>query len=142
MATPGTVARDLNAVATASRASEIPVSPTNDLPQPERAALTPHDAAPEMPTDRRALTEADAIEIWIARWLRIRPKHLAVRYGCHARRLYEIWWSEKFPGSRTKAEKLFRQRYPGIVERTAFGYRRIPAAADAQEKCRQLNLFE
>jgi hypothetical protein len=29
----------------------------------------------------RPLTEADAVEIWIARWLRIRPKSLVQRYG-------------------------------------------------------------
>jgi hypothetical protein len=88
------------------------------------------------------LTEADAIEIWMARWLRIRPKSLVQRYGCDPRRLYEIWWGERFPGSRAKAEKLFRERHPGIVERTSFGYRRIPAVADKTEERRQLRLFE
>ena len=64
------------------------------------------------------------------------------RYGCDSRRLYEIWWGEKFPGSRAKAEKLFRERHPGLSERTAFGYRRIPAAAGVGEKGSQLNLFK
>ncbi len=90
----------------------------------------------------RALTEADAVEIWIARWLRIRPKSLVQRYGCDPRRLYEIWWGERFPGARAKAEKDFRERHPGIVERTSFGYRRIPAVADKAEERRQLSLFE
>lgn len=89
----------------------------------------------------RVLTEADAVEIWIARWLRIRPKHLRARYGCDSRRLYEIWWGERFPGSRAKAERLFRERYPGFVERTGFGYRRIPRVAAAEER-RQLSLFD
>ena len=31
---------------------------------------------------RRPLTEADAVDIWIARWLRIRRKDLVNRYGC------------------------------------------------------------
>jgi hypothetical protein len=87
------------------------------------------------------LTEADAIEIWIARWLRIRPKHLVQKYGCDARRLYEIWWGERFPSARGKAEKLFRQKYPAFVERTGFGYRRIPRAAPSMER-RQLSLFD
>lgn len=72
------------------------------------------------------LTEADAIEIWIARWLRIRRKDLMARYNCDSSRLYEIWWGKRFPASREKAAKLFRERHPGLVERTTFGYRRIP----------------
>lgn len=75
---------------------------------------------------RRALTEADAVEIWIARWLRIRRKDLVARYGCDSRRLYEIWWGDRFPASREKAMQLFEQRYPGLIDRTHFGYRRIP----------------
>ena len=72
------------------------------------------------------LTESDAIEIWIARWLRIRRKDLMARYQCDSSRLYEIWWGERFPASRDKAAKVFRERHPGLVERTSFGYRRIP----------------
>ena len=72
------------------------------------------------------LTEADAVEIWIARWLRIRRKDLIARYRCDSSRLYEIWWGKRFPASREKAAKLFRERHPGLVERTSFGYRRIP----------------
>ncbi|MFV0297001.1 MAG: hypothetical protein ACK5JT_12885 [Hyphomicrobiaceae bacterium] len=87
------------------------------------------------------LTEKDAIEIWIARWLRVRPKHLAERYNCHAKRLYEIWWGERFPGSRRKAERVFRDRHPDCVERTGFGYKRIPRVA-ADEERMQLKLFE
>lgn len=75
---------------------------------------------------RRALTEADAIEIWIARWLRMRPKDLMQRYGCDGRRLYDIWWGQAFPGSRARAKKAFLERYPGVADRTDFGYRRIP----------------
>ncbi|MBS0243406.1 MAG: hypothetical protein JSS20_14610 [Proteobacteria bacterium] len=93
-------------------------------------------------TAGRPLTETDAVEIWIARWLRVRPKHLLQRYGCDSRRLYEIWWGERFPGSRAKAERIFRERYPSAVERTAFGYRRIPAVAESQEARRQLSLFD
>jgi hypothetical protein len=93
-------------------------------------------------TEPRVLTEADAVEIWIARWLRVRPKSLLLRYRCDSRRLYEIWWGERFPGSRAKAETLFRERYPGMVERTSFGYRRIPAVACKSEGHRQLKLFD
>jgi len=93
-------------------------------------------------SEPRALTEADAVEIWIARWLRVRPKSLLQRYRCDSRRLYEIWWGERFPGSRAKAEALFRERYPGMVERTSFGYRRIPAVACKSEGHRQLKLFD
>lgn len=74
---------------------------------------------------RRSLTEADAVEIWIARWLRIRRKDLVARYGCDPRRLYEIWWGDRFPESRKQAMQLFAERYPSLVDRTHFGYRRI-----------------
>ncbi len=88
----------------------------------------------------RPLTEADAVEIWIARWLRIRRKDLMARYGCDAGRLYEIWWGERFPGAKDKAATLFRERYPGLVERTSFGYRRIPRTLVRPEG-HQLDLF-
>jgi hypothetical protein len=74
----------------------------------------------------RPLTEADAIDIWIARWLRIRQKDLLDRYHCDSRRLYEIWWGERFPSSRRKAADRFRELHPNRADRTDFGYRRIP----------------
>ena len=87
----------------------------------------------------RPLTEADAIDIWIARWLRVRQKDLLTRYGCDSRRLYEIWWGDRFPVSKRKATDIFRTRYPSLADRTDFGYRRIPrGAADPS----QADLFE
>lgn len=85
------------------------------------------------------LKEADAVEIWIARWLRVPLKTLVGRYNCDSRRLYEIWWGERFPGSRTKAEDLFRMRYPGLADRTSYGYRRIPRDRPGEG---QMGLFE
>lgn len=87
------------------------------------------------------LGEADAVEIWIARWLRVRRKDLMARYGCDPRQLYAIWWGEKFPASREKAEAAFRARHPGLVDRVSFGYRRIPRGP-AKEPEGQLSLFE
>jgi hypothetical protein len=88
------------------------------------AALLPIDRE-----ERRALNEADAIDIWIARWLRIRRKDLLIRYGCDPRRLYEIWEEKRFPSSRAKALALFHQRHPGLADRVDFGlHRRIPRA--------------
>jgi hypothetical protein len=69
----------------------------------------------------RRLDEADAIEIWIARWLRIRRKDLIERYGCDPRRLYEVWEEKRFPGARAKAIDEFRTRYPGLVDRIDYG---------------------
>lgn len=89
----------------------------------------------------RPLGEAEAIEIWIARWLRVRRKDLMARYGCDPRQLYAIWWGEKFPRSREKAEEVFRVRHPGLVDRVSFGYRRIPRGP-AKEPEGQLSLFE
>ena len=87
---------------------------------------------------RRSLTETDAVEIWIARWLRVRHKDLVARYGCDGRRLYDVWWGVSHPASRAKAEKVFLERYPGLAERTAFGYRRIPRGSDAGDGQRSL----
>ena len=97
---------------------------------PLRAAMPP-----------RPLSEADAIEIWIARWLRVRRKDLIARYGCDPRQLYAIWWGEKFPGSRARAEASFRDRHPGLTDRISFGYRRIPRGS-VKEPEGQLCLFE
>src|SRR5262245_52078969 len=76
---------------------------------------------------KRPLAEADAVDIWIARWLRIRRKDLVVRYGCDPRRLYEIWEGRRFPGSRETALELFHARHPTLVDRIDYGpHRRIP----------------
>ncbi len=85
------------------------------------------------------LREADAIAIWIARWLRVPLKVLTGRYQCDSRRLYEIWWGERFPGSRAKAEAEFRARYPSLADRTSYGYRRIPRDRPGEG---QLGFFE
>jgi hypothetical protein len=82
---------------------------------------------PEPRPPRRRLTEADAIDIWIARWLRIRRKDLIDRYGCDPRRLYEIWEGARFPASRGKARARFEALYPLLAGRIDFGlHRRIP----------------
>ena len=74
--------------------------------------------------------EADAVDIWIARWLRMRRKELLARYGCDPRRLYEIWEEKRFAGSRDKAQALFAERYPGLVDRIDYGrHRTHPAQA-------------
>ena len=88
---------------------------------------------------RRPLTEADAVDIWIARWLRVRRRDLIQRYGCDPRRLYEIWEEARFAGSRAKALEAFRERFPGLTDRVDPGpHRRIPRAPHPD----QLPLFE
>lgn len=78
---------------------------------------------------KRALKESDAVDIWIARWLRVRRKDLLARYQCDPRRLYEIWQGEKFPASRQKALVAFTERYPGLLDRIDFGtHRRVSRA--------------
>jgi hypothetical protein len=94
---------------------------------------------PPVPAERRPLTEADAVDIWIARWLKIRRRDLILRYGCDPRRLYEIWEEARFPGVRSKAEEMFAERYPALVGRIDFGpHRRIARGAHPN----QLTLFE
>ena len=88
----------------------------------------------------RGLSEKDAIEIWIARWLRIPRKVLLARFACDSARLYEVWWGQRFPGSRARAAEEFRWRYPELADRTVFGYRRIPRNAPT-EPGRQPDLF-
>jgi hypothetical protein len=95
--------------------ASVPVTPIALLPVPQ-------------PT-QRPLTQADAVDIWIARWLRIRRKDLLARYRCDPRRLYEIWEEKRFPGSRAKALAVFNERHPGLADRIDFGlHRRIPRA--------------
>lgn len=87
----------------------------------------------------RPLTDADAIDIWIARWLRVPRKELCQRYNCDPRRLYEIWEGARFPAAQPKARTLFAERYPGIVDRVDFGrHRRFSRAIDPD----QLGLFD
>lgn len=93
---------------------------------------------PALSVHRRPLTEADAIDIWTARWLRVRPKELVRRYQCDPRRLYEIWEETKFPGSRAKALTALRLKFPGLQDRFDPGpHRRLSFAPDP----RQLTLF-
>jgi len=85
------------------------------------------------------LTDKDAVEIWIARWLRVPLRVLVARFGCDKTRLYEVWWGERFPASRAAAEAEFRRRYPGLQDRTSFGYRKI---ARPGTDAGQLSLFD
>lgn len=97
------------------------------------------EPAPQRPPVR-ALSEADAVDIWIARWLRVRRKDLVARYGCDPRRLYEVWERRKHPAARDKALERFRQDYPALLDRIDFGpHRRVPRAMENPD---QLILFE
>jgi hypothetical protein len=88
---------------------------------------------------RRPLTEADAIDIWIARWMRVPRKALLARYGCDPRRLYEIWEETRFAGARAKALERLREMYPGLLERIDPGtHRRVPRTCHPD----QLGLFD
>jgi hypothetical protein len=101
------------------------------------AQARPQHVPPMVPS--RPLTEKDAVDIWIARWLRIRRKDLLDRYGCDPRRLYEIWEEERFTGARAKAIEQFRTCYPTLVDRIDYGrHKRISRA----EHPDQLSLFE
>jgi hypothetical protein len=94
--------------------------------------------APPPAIARRPLSEDDAVDIWIARWLRIRPADLVRRYACDPRRLYEIWEEARFPGSRSRALDEFNRRFPGLELRIHPGpHRRIPMAPHPA----QLSLF-
>jgi hypothetical protein len=72
----------------------------------------------------KRLTEADAIDIWIARWLRLRRKDILARYGCDSRRIYEVWEGTRHPASRKKAEAVFAARFPSLLDRVDFSHHR------------------
>ncbi len=101
---------------------------------------TTFSSMPPAATARRPLTEADAVDIWIMRWLRIRRKDILARYGCDPRRIYEIWEGARFPASRDRALELFAERYPGLEDRVDFGrHKRISSRASSPD---QLALFD
>ncbi|MEO1206867.1 MAG: hypothetical protein AAFV45_11100 [Pseudomonadota bacterium] len=104
--------------------------------------LLSSDIAPPAPrAPKRALTEVDAVEVWISRWLRHRRADIVRRFGCDPRRVYEIWEGKRYPASRERALKEFKTRYPELLDRVDFGnHRRIPRITSNDPA--QLALFE
>jgi hypothetical protein len=98
--------------------------------------LTPVDPPPAP----GLIAEADAVDIWIARWLRVRRSEILRRYNCDPRRLYEIWEGRKFPASRERALRVFHERYPELIDRTDFGNHRVISRSNNAPG--QLSLFE
>jgi hypothetical protein len=93
------------------------------------------------PNDRfgQQIREDEAVEIWIARWLRVRRKDILARYGCDPRRLYDIWEGKRFPASRDKALAAFTERWPELLDRVDTSpHRRIPRPGPDES---QLPLF-
>ncbi|MDX2259605.1 MAG: hypothetical protein NW205_11910 [Hyphomicrobiaceae bacterium] len=92
------------------------------------------------PAPSGLVTEDDAVDIWILRWLRVRRIDILRRYGCDPRRLYEIWEGKRFPASRERALALFAERYPERIDVTDFGgHRSIPRSHKSDG---QLGLFD
>lgn len=87
----------------------------------------------------RRLTETDAVEIWIARWLRLPRIELLRRYDCDPRRIYEVWSGERFPAAKDRAWALFVARYPELVDRVDTGNHRTLHRAAGEG---QLPLFK
>lgn len=88
----------------------------------------------------RPLSEADAVDIWIARWFKVRRKEIVARYGCDPRRIYEIWEGTRHPASRAKALELLETQYPGLSHQVDVScHRRIPMRGRAEG---QLGLFD
>lgn len=88
----------------------------------------------------KPLTEKDAIDIWIARWLRLPRQELRRRYQCDPRRIYDIWMERRFVGSRAKALEEFRARFPALIDRIdPSPHRPLPRAGAGDA---QMALFE
>ena len=101
---------------------------------------SPDLACPRTRRNGQHLTEADAVDIWVARWLKVRTKDLVLRYGCDPRRLYEIWEGTRFPRSRKLALEVLDRQYPGLSAQIDVSrHRRIPVRSRAPE---QLALFD
>jgi hypothetical protein len=108
------------------------------MPKAKKPMATAFLSEPPAALARRPLTEDDAVNIWIARWLRVRPVDLTRRYACDPRRLYEIWEETRFPGTRARALEVFHARFPGLEARFDPGpHRRIPLTPHPD----QLSLF-
>ncbi|MEL6374745.1 MAG: hypothetical protein AAFR04_12345 [Pseudomonadota bacterium] len=106
-------------------------------PEFAASALDP-GGVPGRPPGAR-LTFEDAVAIWTARWMRVRPVDLCRRYGCDPRRLYEVWGEDTFIGSRAEALARLQADHPGLVDRVDLGtHRRIPRTIDP---ALQLDLF-
>ncbi|HET6320435.1 MAG TPA: hypothetical protein VFF87_00125 [Hyphomicrobium sp.] len=68
----------------------------------------------------RKLTYEDAIDIWVRFWIGDERHKIVRDYDQNPMRVYEIWWEEKFRGSRQDAEMTFRTRYPERADRMDF----------------------
>ncbi len=101
--------------------------------------LLPDTALQHKPL-HKTLTESDAVDIWIARWLRIRRVDILRRYGCDPRRMYEIWEGKRHPASRDLALKQFTERYPTLRDRVDFGNHRTISRSNTSPD--QLHMFE
>ncbi len=88
------------------------------------------------------LSREDAIQLWIARWLRIRRKDIRARYPVDPRRIYEVWQEITFRGSREEAEARFRRDYPGLVAQTDFSPHKCIPRPKRPPREAQGDLFE
>ena len=74
--------------------------------------LAPAESCPALGDKPKLITEHDAIDIWIARWLRVRRKDLLARYNCDPRRLYEVWQGERMIAKAMGTFKFLKRARP------------------------------
>jgi len=124
-----------------------PISPRDQWNTHHQSGQAPPEppAPDEKPRDHpmttSKLSETDAIDLWIARWLRLRPKDIVARYDCDARRIYEVWEGRLYPASREAARARFERDYGALAGQTDFSpHRRISRARPDPEH--QPDLFE
>ena len=63
-------------------------------------------------------SDAEAIEIWIARWNKTKVQDLIAKYKKNTFRFYEVWKEEVNPGTRLKAFEQLKRENPKLASQT------------------------
>ncbi|MGS4887180.1 hypothetical protein [Roseibium sp. MB-4] len=64
------------------------------------------------------LTEQEAINGTIERWLGAKVRDLSSKYDVDPRRWYEVWRGEAYPNARSQAYEILADKYPEIAKET------------------------
>jgi hypothetical protein len=107
--------------------------PATAPPEPATPAPIIRDIRPTR------LSAKDAIDIWLAHWLKIPHGQIIQRYNVDARRIYEVWWEEAFIGSRQTAWAKLLADHPERA--TSIDNGRLPRFERHPERDQHPSLF-